>query len=101
MKVDFNKVLVSIDGESPLRIQGKILMVKDVCVTALLDRGARENLDETEFIHRYKWMLEIQQTNVPLEVSDGDMETLRRLLLGVQGYSVFVIGQVLDKLRGN
>jgi hypothetical protein len=98
MKINFSKVLTTVQGE-PIKVEGKILELKDACITCLMqmlpsdqeDGTGKAAFDRLELARRIN--------------AGGEIEITAAEALLIQGrapkaYGTLVSGQIYELLNG-
>ncbi len=96
MKITFDKVLLTLDGQQMQdKDSNKPLTLRQICVDALLVVDKGESLSSEEKIQRYNLALNIYQGTKD-SLSPEDVVLLRELI--GKYYTTMVVGQVFPML---
>lgn len=99
MKIDFDRVLTGLNGESIKDPRGTDIRLKDVCINALDYYGADELLKAPgqEKYHRGQLAQRIYDASGPIEISVEDVALLKSLTGKIYGpHVVMVVWDMLD-----
>lgn len=93
MKVNFDSVLVDLDGE-PIVERGEEIMLKKVCINALLNPEQEEGAVKAE---KYVLALDINKGG-ERELKSEDIVLIKKCV--GKAFGPIIVGQVFDLLEG-
>jgi len=99
MKINFNTELKTISGKGIKGENNKILILGDVCSSALLGNFKDETIEGKEKLRRFKLAQKIYGVKEAVSIEIEDVALIKDLVS--KAYSTLIVGQTWELLESN